>query len=289
MEAGWQEVKWSFLKLFIGGEELEGASQEAKIQALLDTVFFLVNLTLSLAGAILVGLIAYLFIHRNQKKNLNLTSTKDRLEVLHELEDSILALHARPSILVPNDSEGAAENGLFELRSALNDKEWALPESGGSSSFCNGRRMWVVRPEDDARIDSQALHESLVWFRRLDRAVGAGLVHGEDLFRLWRQILPFIIQGRYSYLKRYFSQEVQSIGNVAGLLVGHCQSSSDPAKEAPLNFLFYERPSWGSREMRIDPEFLRDQGMEVKGRRASKNRFRRKLFLPKPSSLFKKR
>lgn len=289
MESGWQEVKWSFLKLFIGGEELEGASQEAKIQALLDTVFFLVNLTLSLAGAILVGLIAYLFIHRNQKKNLNLTSTKDRLEVLHELEDSILALHARPSILVPNDSEGAAENGLFELRSALDDREWALPDPGGAASFCNGRRMWVIRPEDGARIDSQALHESLVWFRRLDRAIDAGLVHGEDLFRLWRQILPFIIQGRYSYLKHYFSQEVQSIGNVAKLLVSHCQSSKDPAKEAPLKFLFFEKPSKGSGESRIDQEFIHDQKVKVKGTKTPKNWLRRNLFLPKACKVFKKK
>jgi hypothetical protein len=286
MDSGWQEIKWGFLRLFIEGEELEKASQEAKIQALLDTVFFLANLTLSLAGAILVGIIAYLFIHRNQQENLALTSTKDRLEVLHELEDSILALHARPSILVPDSSEGAAENGLFELRSALDDREWGLPEPRGAAppEFCNGRRMWVIRPDDGARIDSQALHESLVWFRRLDRGIDAKLVHGEDLFRLWRQILPFIIQGRYSYLKRYFSQEVQSIGNVAKRLVSHCQSSDDAAKRAPLDFLFNESPSQGSRERRIDQEFLQDYKVEVKEFKPSQRRFRRFLFPHKPLS-----
>lgn len=168
----WEGLKWNIVRLLIGGEELARADQEAQMRALLDTLFFLLNVTLSLIGALIVALIAYLFIHRNQKKSLSLTSTKDRLEVLHGLEDSILALHARPSIQEPNARGGAAPDGLFELRSSLDDREWDVPSPNDplQTEFRNGRRIWLIRKPDGARIDSQALHESLIWFRRIERA-----------------------------------------------------------------------------------------------------------------------
>lgn len=247
------DFRWELLHTFVDPETLETTSADAKVQALIDAIFFWMNLSFSLLGAIIVGLIAYFIIHKNQKKSLKLTSNKDRLELLHGLEQTILSIHSRPCVFEPHRTEDETRDGLVELRSALDDRAWT-PHSGGST-FRKGGRMWAIRSEEHAEIDSQALHETLVWFRRVERALGTKLVDGEDLFRLWRQILPFVIQNRYTYFSTYFSQEVQSMRNVAGFLIAYCQSSNDEAKDAPLSFL-RSTPKGVESGRRIDENLL---------------------------------
>ena len=245
--------RWDLLHAFVDPETLETTSPDAKVQALMDALFFWMNMSFSLIGAILVGSIAYFIIHRNQKRSLTLTSNKDRLELLHGLEQTILFIHSRPCVFEPHREERETYNGLVELRSSLDDREWNT--ASGASTFLNGGRMWQIRSNEYAEIDSRALHETLIWFRRVERGLGTKLVDGEDLFRLWRQILPFVIQNRYVFFSQYFSQEVQSLRNVAGFLIGYCQASPDISKDAPLKFL-REPPKGAAGVRRIDEELL---------------------------------
>jgi len=268
MKPATESVWWNLERLF-KADDLSEASIDAKAQAVMELALFTANLTLSVVGAVLVALIAYFWIHRNQKANLEISTRKERLEVLHALEETILGLHARMSILDPSiqGEHATNEDGLFELRSALDDRPWQAPENGPSrANFYKGRRVWLIRPSEDAYIDSQALHELLIWFRRTERAIHAGLVTGDDLFRLWRQILPLVINGRDKYLKQYFSHEVRSVRDVAGFLIADCQHAHDTAKDAPLAFLRSYRKD--EKAIRMDEECLQDlaNGIVSKGR-----------------------
>lgn len=263
------ESMWWKIARFFSRDDLSDASADAKAQAMIEVGLFTANFALSVTGALLVAVVAYLWIHRNQKKNMDLSTRKERLEMLHALEATIPGLHSRMSIVdsTIHGERASNDEGLFDLRSALDDREWQVPGEGHTSgNFKYGRRIWLIRPWDEACIDSQAHHEILVWFRRAERAVRSGLVGGDDLFRMWRQILPFVINGRYRYLKHCFSREVRSVRDVAGLLIADCQCSRDPARDAPLQFLPGADRTEGTG--RIDDDCLDDlkDGIEVRGR-----------------------
>ncbi|GAI73825.1 unnamed protein product, partial [marine sediment metagenome] len=94
-----------------------------------------------------------------------------------------------------------------------------------------GERYWLVREcrsENDEGsnqyLSSRAFQETLLWFRRMLRAYQAGIICDEDLFDLWRFILPFGFAGRLQYFKKYFQgeEEIQSMVFIINKILLYC-------------------------------------------------------------------
>lgn len=198
-------------------------------------------------GTALGGLVSlfllFILVHRYQRQN-------ERQKLLHELSKEFAGISATPCV------QGLASNGLekeicYKFTVALTRHvPWNAPEKI-KHDFATPDRLLLVSGEG-GRISATVLHEALFWFRRIHRAKGTGLLQGEDLYQMWRQILPFVTDGRYGFLRRYWGQEdVKAILEVAGGVISYCSSKK---LRIPLDYLLKS----DSAESRVDREFLKD-------------------------------
>ncbi len=56
-------------------------------------------------------------------------------------------------------------------------------------------------------VATQALHETLILFRRIEKLYKSSILKPLDLSDLWREILPFGTSGRLEFFKSYFSED----------------------------------------------------------------------------------
>jgi hypothetical protein len=148
-----------------------------------------------------VNVIIAFFIYRNISLR---QSTIQRLTYLTQLEGQIT--HLMNQKLARLKIEEKSE--LFRFRNVLNEIPWDANFENRSlierHLYVDGDNFVYIRA-DGARLSSTALNESMIWFKRLRRALNANIIHAEDLLVFWRYIICFTLSGRYSFFRRYFS------------------------------------------------------------------------------------
>jgi hypothetical protein len=181
-----------------------------------------------LGWAVDIGLVvAVFFLFQRQSLKASrwqatLTERLGRWKIVTDLESDIINLHATKWALqkVQPKNGGDEQVSYLELRHVLdNDPDWtydADPAAKLLGGFRQprsitpseaGARYWKIREfrDPDGNIVQQylaspAFHESLVWFRKVDRAIRYGVLLPEELADWWRQILPMGWSGRLEYL-----------------------------------------------------------------------------------------
>lgn len=225
----WQSLKLWFLGLLAGDADFDSLNESEKIDILLQSNIFLLDIIISLLGAIFIAAIVYFFVQRHQQRSIHQTAIRDRLDLVFSLEEKILALHSAPSaFIIEEECYGEPEFEIIEefgerreLRSILDDTFWSMDNK---YVFFQTRRHWSVH-ERVIWVDSSALHEVLVWFRQVDHASREGIVLSSDLYRVWRQIAPMVCSGRYIYFRSYFGKsDITPILRVTVLLLHFCIS-----------------------------------------------------------------
>ncbi|HWZ42413.1 MAG TPA: hypothetical protein VNW97_03010 [Candidatus Saccharimonadales bacterium] len=179
-----------------------------------------------------IGITIYLLFQRGSLK-------VSRLKAVAELEADIAEIHASMTAFQQvQPSGGQCDSTDHEFRFILdNEPDWthvedteAVPYAGFRSPICiqrNGVRYWQVRDflKDGIRIQqyvaSSALHHSLLWFRRADRALNEKILLPGEIADWWRQVLPMSWSGRLEYYRKYFQghDDIASVTRVMTIVI----------------------------------------------------------------------
>jgi hypothetical protein len=149
----------------------------------------------------LVNLVVACYIYRNISVRQH---TIQRMTYLTSLEDQMGRL------MTQKFARLSTEEGVkpFVFRNVLDEIPWDTNFENKSRTdrhmFIDGDNYVYIR-SDGARLSSTALNESIIWFKRIKRALDSKIIDAEDLLVLWRYIICFALSGRYSYFRRYFS------------------------------------------------------------------------------------
>ncbi|ABI55456.1 hypothetical protein ACN2MM_00965 [Alkalilimnicola ehrlichii MLHE-1] len=218
-------------------QELDpGTLSEISVQVSL----FVTNILLSVAGGLVVAVVAYALVSRHQAKSAQVTREIERQRLLHDLEADHSRISSEASVWFPEGRERFHGNRAYSFVVAMTREVcWLAPDTI-RYDWSRGKRHVAVS-EDGVLVDSATLHEALFWFRRLHRAFRAGLLYRSDLYDLWRQILPFTTDRRYDFLVAYFGgqarrgdEDVLAVRAVATEVIRYCQSKG---KQVPLDYL----------------------------------------------------
>lgn len=222
----------------------------------LQLTLFISNILLSIAGALIIALIAYLLVNRHQTKSAKITKEIERQRLLHELEKQYQALSVQPCVWL-KDKPGFDAQITYQFIIAMTrEVKWFQPEQL-QYHWHTGDRLVVFTEQEDL-ISSTVLHEVLFWFRRLHRAANSELITPDDLYAMWRQILPFVTDNRYRFLMAYFgghkrrgAEDIEAIRQIAANVIRYCQQQQ---KTVPLDYL----------NSRLDPQFYEELPKNMK-------------------------
>jgi len=218
------------------------------------TLFF-TNILFSITGALLVGAVAYLLVNRHQTRSAQITKEIERQRLLHELEKGYQELASARCVWLPS-RKGFKPDVTYSFVVALTGQVPWNPPKNIEYQWDTGDRL-VVFTSDRGLISSSAIHEALFWFRRVNRAYSARLLHADDLYEMWRQLLPFVTDFRYSFMAEYFGgkqrrgiEDIEAVKNVIEVVLQYCQRMN---KQVPLDYL----------DGRLDPLFYQSLPQEL--------------------------
>lgn len=231
------------------------AEQLAQLSSELALYFSTVLLTL--AGILLIGIFILWLIRRRANPSSTANKELERQRVLQELETQFLAISNLPSVWLTNRSTFDAKV-VYEFSLALTaEVRWHVPKDV-ETSWHMGDRLTVITDQDDL-LTASVLDEILFWFRRLDRAVSSELIKVEDIYSLWRQILPFAIDNRFSFMAAYFADDkrgdLDDMEAIRQVLIGVIRYCQQQKHSQPLNYI----------NGRLDPLFYNElpKGMKT--------------------------
>lgn len=196
-----------------------------------------------LAGLVSLGLL-WIVVHRYQREN-------ERQKLLHELSKEFEKI-ASTKCVTHLVNAGFNKGIKYKFTVALTHQvPWEFPPTI-QHDFSTPDRL-VVFAKDGGLISSTVLHEALFWFRRMHRAKQSKLLRDEHLYQVWRQALPFVTDGRYGFLKKYWGEEdVKVVLEVAESVLRHCR------KNKVMTPLKYLKGPENSSTHRADADFLAD-------------------------------
>jgi len=156
--------------------------------------------------AFLGGFIAYRIVD-------NLQTSLERHSVISDIETKINELFSSDIARKKTSSE---ELEAVMVRTVLHDETLWLDYDKDKTQtvILNTQRYVNIRNDEKFTeyISTQALHESLILFRRLEKLHKARIIKDIDLADLWREILPFSLSNRIGFLKTYYSErDVESL------------------------------------------------------------------------------
>lgn len=198
-----------FIKITSGTPNI---SDDSAIQVSSNIALFISGSISAALGTAFIGLMAWILITRHQLKGGEETRKIERLRLLHELDETFDELVAQKCVHLgdkfKNFSVDQGDTYVFETILTRNFK-WYFehsndPKKPRQYTWNDGQRMARFLPDDASIVSTHALHRFVHWFRRLHRGYAQGLVGQTDLFSMWRQILPFITDGRFTYLSHFF-------------------------------------------------------------------------------------
>lgn len=159
--------------------------------------------------AFLGGCIVYKMVDNMQTK-------LERHTVIKEIESTINELFSKQIAKANNSSdENNQKLNDVNIRTILHDKSpWEEYKNETKIKIDKSQRYVQIRSKDgyDEYISTQAIHESLILFRRIEKLYKDSIVKPIDLADLWRELLPFGTSGRLEFYKSYLREsDVRSI------------------------------------------------------------------------------
>lgn len=232
------------------------AEQLTQLSSQLALYFSTILLTL---GALLfIVLLAIWLFRRAPRTATGEDKELARQHLLQDLENQLLALQTAPGLWLTNHPTFDAKT-VYECSLALSQEITWQTQTPVETAWNMGDRLIVLNEQGD-QLTAQWLEQMLFWFRRLDRAASAELVKIEDISLLWRHILPFVLDNRFSFIASYLAatdkteqEEIEALRRVTLETIRYCQQQK---RSYPLSFI----------KGRLDPLFLETL---PKGMRAS--------------------
>lgn len=160
------------------------------------------------------GLIIFILIQRMQ-------NTMQRHQVIKDVENSInnifssnIALSRKTKkvwfTIKKDKTKVIKENGV-SIRTILHDKtSWNIYcEKDDFTCVIKDKKYIKIREYEDYEefISTQALHEILIMFRRIEKLYKDRILKDIDIADLWRELIPFGVYGRLEFFAHYFGQE----------------------------------------------------------------------------------
>lgn len=243
------------------------AEQLAQLSSELALYFSTILLTL--AGALLTTIFVLWVLKRRANPSTTANKELERQRLLQELETQFLAISNQPSVWLTNRSNFDAKL-VYEFSLALTPEvRWQVPQTV-ETSWHMGDRLITITDQQDL-LTASLLDEILFWFRRLDRAVAGEIIKVEDIYSLWRQILPFAIDNRFSFMAAYFAEDkrgsLNDIEAVRQVLIGVIRYCQQQKHSQPLSYI----------NGRLDPLFFEQlpKGMKTGIEAARQNTVRK--------------
>lgn len=202
---------------------------------------------LSFAGWLAVAVLAYWLIHSSQIRAARDGRRIERARLLHDLDREYFNLMASRCLVKatgkPKDTYPSDE--LWTLEFALTARVvWfpALQMEGSRRIYHSINHSRFVRIHDDWLIDTLILHHVAAWARRISNSVEAGILAHRDVAGLWRNVLPWARDNRFSFMMNLFGSTAVSRLKAAGKV--------QPETETPLGYVRAVWPLRGWRAFR---------------------------------------
>lgn len=215
------------------------------------------NTLLAACGTLIVGGGVWWFVTRHQRKAEEDTRRIERLRLLHDLEMTFHRLSGERSAFLGEVHEvfRRGTDGWVPLITVLTRSFAWRVQPVSSDEFRpyvwrRGERMALFLADPESIINVAALHEVIFWFRRVWRAYEEDVLTDQDLYSLWRQCLPFVTDGRFTFLNGLFgttrraegcddkamplSMDVAPLVKIASIIVRYCARMNI---EEPLHYL----------------------------------------------------
>lgn len=245
----------------LSAEQLEQLSSQLAL--------YFSTILLTLAGILLIAVFLLWIVKRRANDGSQTNKELERQRLLQDLESQFLAISNQPALWLTNRSTFDAKV-VYEFALALTPEvSWYTPQNI-KTSWHMGDRMAVITDQDDL-LTASVLDEILFWFRSLDRAVAGELIKVEDIYSLWRQILPFSIDNRFSFMAAYFAEDkrgsLDDLEAVRQVLMGVIRYCQQQKLSQPLKYI----------NGRLDPLFFDElpKGMKTGLEAARPNKVRR--------------
>lgn len=179
--------------------------------------------------AFISGIVVYKIVDHMQ-------TNIERHSIIKDIESTINSLFSSPlaksnCILTEANSSKLSK---VNFRTVLHDNtpwEYFKREKESEETIPNiiiedQQRYVRIRSKESCTeyISTQALHETLIIFRRIEKLYKDGILKPIDLADMWREILPFGTSGRLIFFSTYFcSDDVHSIAFVVYNTVLACK------------------------------------------------------------------
>lgn len=146
------------------------------------------------------GAIAYFLFHKMQ-------NSRERHTMIKDVEDSISSIMDMKFAMSKTSDENSLE--MVNFRTILHDfSDWKLYEKN-NVRITEGQRYILIRDDEKyyELIGTVLIHESLIWFRRVNKLYNCGIITNEDIADLWRQILPFVRANKLEFFRNYLGED----------------------------------------------------------------------------------
>jgi hypothetical protein len=168
--------------------------------------------TFQLILGLFAALVAYLLIHRSQIAAASEGRKLERNRLLDELNHEYFRIMARRCVV---KAQGAPEatcdpERMLELENVLvrgvtwNPAKLADADGNGYRTINQSRYMRICK---DYWVDSMTLHLMLLWTKRVHHGLQSKVLSPEDVVEMWRNILPWAKNNRFSFMASWFGSE----------------------------------------------------------------------------------
>lgn len=224
-------------------------------------------------GAIIVALVAWVLITRNQVKNSEQVRRIERLRLLHDFDKSFHDITSSKCVFLEKSKEPKSISKnieLYDFETILTRNfQWKnkLPTdkmTPNAYEWLDGSRA-ICFSDHNSFVKTYELHQMIYWFRKVQRAFDQKIISDSDIYVMWRQILPFITDGRLTFLSRFFgitsfennddlviSSDIEPLIKLAKIIIDYCIENQI---EEPLDYLGCSWSGHRNQNPRMDPFF----------------------------------
>ena len=186
---------------------------------------------------ILAAVAAWYLIHRGQQKSAEENRRIERARMLHDLDREYETIMATPCIILDHgeyrppelhagDATSSGFKALHNNKVADDDKclfelvltrhvPWrVLPDRGSDNGpnryfYINGARHVLI--SDGYFTDTLTLHKVISWSKRVASGIHAQIIDTRDVCDMWRHILPWAKDNRFTFMAAFFGASTQVI------------------------------------------------------------------------------
>jgi len=207
----------------------------------------LVQTGFSLLGGLVVAILAYWLIHSNQIRAARDGRKIERARLLYDLDREYFNLMATRCLVRATGRPRAVyrTDELWNLEYALTkDVIWfeKMQVRNKVRVYHSINHSRYVRIHRDWLIDTLILHHVAAWGRRIGNGVEAGILDRRDVAGMWRNILPWARDNRFSFMKDMFGS------SALDRLIRDDREHGREARETPVA---YVRAKWPLKGLRL--------------------------------------